>query len=137
MSVRRDRLARLLTVRTVALQAASRELGKAIASTAATTALAHRISELQVELAPAVMLSSGQRLKAAAATRNGLQHAAGRQLARLDAATAYQAKAASAVHRDRAATGAVERAIKRCEAGRAEAAVRSIDADAASRKRRL
>lgn len=136
MSVRRDRLARLLTVRTVALQAASRELGKAIAATAATTALAHRISELQVELTPAVMQSSGQQLKATAATRNGLQHAAGRQLTRLDAATVHQANAASAVHRDRAATDAVERAIERCEAGRAEAAVRSIGADATSRKRR-
>lgn len=124
MTGRRDRLARLLAVRTVALHASSRDLGAAIGSTAAIATLARRIGELQVELRPVMAASSGQQLKAAAATRSGLDLAAGRQQLRLDAASEQQAIAASAVHRDRAAADAVERALERRGAGETEAAIR-------------
>ncbi len=126
MTARRDRLSRLLAIRNVALRAASRDLGRAIGSTAAITALARRIGELQVELTPTVVLSTGQQLKATAATRNGLRLAAARQLARLDAATAHQADATRAVQRDRAATEAVERAIERRDAEAREVVARLV-----------
>ena len=129
MTARRDRLARLLAIRTVALHAASRDLGKAIGVTTAIAALARRIGELQVELQPAIMSTTGQQLKASAATRNGLQLVAARQRARLDAAAAHQADAARAVHRDRAAADAVERAIVRRRAGQTAAATRSASDD--------
>lgn len=113
MTAPRDRLTRLLAIRTVALRAASRELARAVGAMAATTGLAQRIGELQIELTPAVTSSTGQQLKAFAATRNGLQLAAARQLTRVTAAAAHQADAVRTVHRDRAAVEAVERALAR------------------------
>lgn len=133
MTAARDRLARLLAIRTVALRVAARDLGRATGASAAITALARRIAELQIELTPAILVSTGAQLKAAAATRNGLQLAAARQLTRLDAATAHRADAARAVHRDRAAVNAVEDAIERRAARRTAATAYASEDEPARR----
>ena len=115
MTAKRDRLVRLLAVRTVRLRVAARALRRASATAAASAATAIRLGELHAELRGLAGRSGGYGLKAAAATRAALVAAGTVQSARLADAEARREAVQDDVRRQRAAIDAVARAADRAE----------------------
>ena len=113
MSPAERRLARLLAVRRVRLQAAGRRLAAASAVVTQLQTTTERIERLRDDLGLPVQLLTGYEAKALTAARALLGDANARQRIRTAEALKRRAGAAAAVSADHAAADAVERAIER------------------------
>lgn len=112
------RLARLLAVRLVRLQAAGRRLAAASAVVSHLQTTTARIDRLRNDLGLPVQLLCGYEAKALTAARALLGDANARQRARITEAKRRHASATAAVTADHAAADAVERAIERAVVAR-------------------
>ncbi len=113
MSPAERRLARLLAVRRVRLQAAGRRLAAASAVVTQLQTTTARIERLRDDLGLPVQLLTGYEAKALTAARALLGDANARQRIRTAEALKRREGAAAAVNADHAAADAVERAIER------------------------
>ena len=118
MTATERRLARLLAVRRVRLQAAARRLATASAMVTQLQTTTARIERLRDDLGLPAQLLTGYEAKALTAARALLGDANVRQRVRIVDAKQRRAGAAAAVSAGHAAADAVERAIERAVAAR-------------------
>jgi len=110
------RMARLLAVRRVKLQAAGRRLAAATQMVTQLQTTTARIARLRDDLGLPVRMLTGYEAKAVTAARAMLGAANVRQHGRIAEAQRRRGDAAAAVNADHAAADAVERAIERARA---------------------
>lgn len=116
MTARRERLTRLLAVRTIQLKIAARALATAAAAVSATAATATRLGALRAEFRGHHGSAGGYAIKAAAATREALVSAEIRQFARLAEAEARRSLIEGHFRHRRAGVDATARAVERASA---------------------